>query len=289
MIDKFLISVVCLLALVSCDSILEDDLGLKDYPDQTVINASLRADGTAKVFISTSTNILGNSQLNTVNDASVTLFHQGNPIELLHLENGVYGSHEMIRTESTYELVVEIPNKPKISGAARTPGSFAISSVTGIDTLYISKNGDPISSFQLQWNDNPEEENYYEVLLYQLDSAKQPVMLNLRSNNLSISNNTGSDVFGNDANTYNTKALITDVLFNGKAFNLQGQFIKALPQSEVIVHVKSLMPEYYRYLYIQHQALEGQDELFTEPVTTPTNIEGAYGFMGGYYLIEEAI
>jgi len=287
--NKLLILLASLLICFSCDTILEDDLGLKDYPDQTVVNASLQAGGTAKVFVSTSTNILGSGALNSIENATVTLLYKNNPVALRHYEKGIYGSDVNIEPMSTYSLVVDIPGEASITGTTHTPNSFELSKASGIDTLYISKSGEPISSFTLQWNDNALEENFYELLLYQIDSTGQPVMLDLMSNNLSVSNNTGSDVFGNDANTYMPKALLTDALFNGKSFTIQGQFIKAIKESKVVLHIKSLTPEYYTYLFVQNRAVEGQDELFTEPVTTPTNIEGAYGFMGGYYLIEKEI
>lgn len=270
----------------SCDTVLEDDLGVGDFPDQLTVNGALQAEGRSAVFVSKTTSILGKGEITPIENAMVTL-HGGNQVfELEHENSGTYILPNGLKPETNYTLKVDAPGESSIWAETRIPKPVEVLNYEVIDTLYIWKGGFPLSFAEWTIQDDANANNYYEFILYQFDSLGFPKPLLLRSNNLSVENAPTTDVFGGDADDFIRKLLVKDPLFNGQKFTLKVEFLKAFQDQEVMVHFKSVNEAYFNYLIAYQRTLEAQDEAFTEPLNVPSNVNGALGFVGGYYLEE---
>lgn len=283
---NFYISILIVFLVSACDTVLEDDLGVGDFPDQLTVNGALQVGGRSAVFVSKTTSILGKGEITSVENAHVTL-QSGNDIyELEHEAFGNYSLPEELSPETTYKLKVDVPGESSAWAETRTPKKAEVLNYEVIDTLYVWKGGNALSFAEWTIQDDPDTENYYEFLLYQFDSLGQPLPLQLRSNDLSIENSPGADVFGGDADDFIRKLLVKDQLFNGKKFTLKVEFLKAFQDQQVMVHFKSVNEDYFDYLIGHVRTMEAQDEAFTEPLNVPSNVNGGLGFLGGYYMEE---
>ena len=156
--------------LTSCEKVIE--LELDESQPQLVIEARLNATANEiMVNISRSTSYFDSISINTVDDASVTLFdNQEQSYTLTWEGNGFYKSTLEAIPGITYTVVVEVEGKT-YQASTTVPTSITIAN---IDTNFIAATAFFDEGYQLSvgFSDPANEINYYRIL-HQIDGVPQ--------------------------------------------------------------------------------------------------------------------
>ena len=280
-------ALLCLAALISaCESEVPGDLGLHDYEGETVVNAAFSSDHTPRVFVSRSKGILEATPYTYIGDASVRIIQNGKSIALEHNTFGIY--------ETDQSLLAGQPFKVEVTTASGTttgediiPDPVVIKSLKHIDTIGVLGLGQTISKTTLVWDDAADEENHYELLMYQMTGDTIDFMP-MNSTSLSIINGSSGEIFSNGDN-YINRFLIADDLFNGKEFTLDVFTLSPRKGDTIYVSLKSLSPIYFDYLLNRQLAAESIGDPFAEPISAVTNITNGLGIVAGYSLDMDTI
>jgi hypothetical protein len=294
------IIILLLFALLSC----EKQIFIKDteFEKHLVVNSFFQPDSFFKVHVSESGSVFeaGDSSRN-LEDASVVLFEEGNLLEeLQHLGSGLYGTKQIKATQGiNYQIVVKAGEKT-VHGFDKIPTKNALEGIEFFKNAGYTSLNTRYHRINLQFEDNPDEKNFYEVILKfeYLDSL------------LILGKATGiSHVYSYDPIIKNEKAVIdygfnltslffSDELVSGKKYNLPVNFYNIGGDDvntafKLIVHFNTISENYYRYkkkllLYREFELTDIWEDM-REPVILYSNIENGYGIFAGYNSFTDTI
>ena len=293
-----LIQTLFVLLIVSCESPLIEDIGLKDYRSEVVVNAALLVGEPPMVKVTKSQEIQGGGPFDIVNDASVQLIFGDTVEDLEFTSERFYSSQSLVQSNTSYQVIVVTRDELVFSGEDITPIPVSLDSVGVVDTLYIqpgeaSGNGfssdvdakeEVVSGLTVSILDPPGSGNAYELITYQVLDGRAH-LLDMSTTNLNIDNVNTSSVLQSSNNEFTSKFLFEDGLFNGESFKMEIEFKKIDQKAPVVVHLKSLSKTYYNHLLSRFKAQQTNDD-FTEPIRVHSNIENGKGMLVGYGLVE---
>jgi hypothetical protein len=276
------------LLISSCQKIRDDMLpeGRRQMYFQSILNP----DSCVRVYVGQTTGI--QDDINApVNDAIVLVFFNNVFSDTLqNVEPGIYESE--LRPAVNDTIRIEVLSHNKMTGETVIPAPAFISSPEyEYPTWYDAMSQQNYGTLTFSINDNPEQENYYEILIYdsKYSEYSQEYWYTYISNYWTIL--TPDIVIQNegDWDFIPTTLFFSDKLFNGKV-NLFS-FIVVNVSNDSYITLSSISKEYYYYRkYYTRHAYNAQlnsdgirNLLFTgEPLDMYTNINGGLGVCAAF-------
>jgi hypothetical protein len=297
-----------------------------------VVNSYITPDSIISAHISESRFFLRDSvSFKNLENADVAVWVNGVYKEkMIHIEKGTYKGTHIPSIGEIIKLVVKVPNKKDVYCEAKiepqplivsidtaniwTGVSYSISTygsstnngptVWKSDTMAIIK-GHQIN-YKLRFKDNPNERNYYRLLVITnefykvLDKNNNDTIIEIIDKNFNFTdvvsgNNSNSDPLDFGGGSYNEYNVFSDDLINGKeyplSFSTNEDVYEYLPKFDygqraaikkvVNIYLQSISKDYYMYLKSRSAAMAGTD-FFSEQVQIHNNIVGGIGILGSY-------
>jgi hypothetical protein len=259
---------------------------LPEHQPLLVINSFINPDSVLEVFVSKSNAFLAPPSF-LINNATVTIFESGNPVELFQIRQGTYrAANHKPRIGASYELRVSADGFMPVSSTATIPSPIKI------DSVVVTKNRiDFKTNLTLFFQDPPGEDNYYQLLLYSIERSVENDTL------LAVIGFSSSDaVLRNpedfeDESDYYDDAFFDDALFDGDFYDLDISFHIHSEPIQMFVVLLTTSESYYNFRKSVEQQNTTEDNPFAEPVPIYTNIENGLGVFASYsssiYFLQE--
>jgi len=271
----------------SCQKIRDDMLpeGRRQMYFQSILNP----DSCVRVFVGQTTGI--QDDINApVNDAIVLVFFNNFFSDTLqNVESGIYESELKPAINDT--IRIEVLANTKMTGETIIPTPAFISNPEyKYPTFYDAMSQQNYGTLTFSINDNPERENYYEILIYnsQFSDYTQEYWYTYESNYWTIYKPDIVIQNEGDWDFIPTTLFFSDELFNGK-INIFSFITHASNSSYILLRSISKEYYYYRKYYTRH-AFNAQlhtdgihNLLFAgEPLDMYTNIKGGLGVCAAF-------
>lgn len=278
-----------ILLLFSCEKPIDFDAEIKE--PKLVINSFLIADTTLFAHVSKSLSVIDNGDLDNINDAEVTVYDaNGNLLDNLSLyANGIYISHNIKPQEGEkYQIKVKKNGFKDVSGIDRVPFKTTLIFHDSASSVY---NGENVLKFDLKFNDDISEENYYIIrciffeVNYIYDNNNNIVDLTItsRENGFYCIDQSAEGV--NDNNYYYKGVYLQDGLFNGSTKNItiyaSNYNLGEGSKLRFGFNLETVSENYYKYRLSVERFIETNGNPFAEPVQVFSNIENGFGVVGG--------
>lgn len=278
-----LVALLVILIGISCEK--EIELNDELTKPKIVVNSFYSANDTLKVHLSESRSVLHNDwdPLPNIENATVTLFSNGTKIGTLSHESG--GNYILTNpfpvSGQSYLLDVTHSTLDDVKTESTCPKAIEI---MALDT---SRTQDRFS-LKFTIEDDPNTNNYYSIEIlktiiteyetspgvFKIDTITQPSWICTND----INAETNSDPTGE---TCQEKLFFNDAGFNGS--NYQFHISTDIYQSsQLIVIVKSINEELFKYRKSLQLYGETNGNPFGEPVQVYSNIENGIGIFSGY-------
>ncbi|MFT4760300.1 MAG: hypothetical protein ACI9XO_004649 [Paraglaciecola sp.] len=306
-----LCSGLAIFVLNSCEQVLEADIG--SVENQLVMVSNFSADNQLEVVV-TSTKIIADNtdETKVVTNAIVRIYQGTNLLEELILKMPAldsdfpptYVSLDFVpEVGSVYTLTASAPGYESISASNIIPKGTAVGNIGFNNTLDIKNEelADVNFSIDLNFQDDPTENNYYHILFYQqLLGYRIDVKPNGDFDTISTQTSELAEldlqVLGNDIPFTRflgeQSLLIKDDSFDGEEVNLtvEGNFsfnIEKHLLGNFSVEIRTVSEAYYLYyttLSNQSQVDTGAtgDSLPQDDVPVFDNVQGGTGIFAGY-------
>lgn len=277
---------VAVFTLSACESSVNGDLGLGEYDPKTVVNAAVSSDQAPYIQVVKSKGILDSSPYDYEPNAVVELIQGSHRVTLKHSEYGRYITDEVMAT-GPCTLEVTTPTD-FLTASDDIPSLVPITSASLIDTVALLNHSVPVSLLTLELDDPADEENYYELILYQYGDGDTIELCPFNAYSLSIVSGSAGDILGNSED-FIKEGLLIDDLFDGQTLTLELQVLQVFHDRTLFISLKTLSKTYFDYLLQKQKAREASENPFSEPVTMQTNIDGGLGIMVGYAVALDSV
>ena len=268
----------------SCRKLVQDEF--PDYDPVPVVNGILIADSTLKIHVSLAGKI-DTTRLPYVENAVVTLYIDNNLTGFMEYDTaGFYTSATLVKPETTYKCIIEIPSFDPVICEEYIPSppeiiETEIESYGGKD-----RDGMNFSTLYVTLKNTPTDNIYFEARVREFAGSNfsyvdfveidDPVLLNEGISNYVFSNELISD------NSYRLKLNFYEP--SGSRFSDSTGFYKGF--HPLVVELRQTSKEYYNYtkhLYLYE--LGRFPEIVGGVVTTKpvySNVVNGYGIFAGY-------
>jgi hypothetical protein len=231
------------------------------------------------VELSKSESILADDSFVFLNDASVELYENNSLLGAMNpTEDGVYVFDQNPVAGNKYSVKVSHPTLPSVSAETTIPlnlvnASIAVETINDIDQYN--------QRITLAFDDNPNEKNYYQLLLYfNYDMQFEEYLLGWSTNSEILRN---SDSGSGDSEFFHLEnAIFSDDLFNGNRVSIPINSSNYIEGANVILRLMHVSEDYYLYRSSVWLQLETGDNPFAQPVPIHTNITDGYGIFASY-------
>jgi hypothetical protein len=285
---KYIIPLAACVLLFSCEE--EENVTFKNTDPKIVLNALVGTDSiiTANVFKSSGIN--SKTENKNLNDAEVVVYENDNIIgEMTFIADGKYElKNDLLKASSDYEIRVNHANCKPVNAESKSLNRILIDNVSTSNTEADKLN------FSIQFADNPDETNYYMILLFAYPDSQTPVrhIMEFNSNdivykgNLIVGTNSANQGLLDGSKTF------SDETFNGSSVNIsffllnQDNFINA---SKFVVQLYHITEDYFNYerSYI---SIQNRDDLpFYNKTNLFSNVNNGYGIFATYAVDEKVI
>jgi hypothetical protein len=275
---QLLPTVVLVLVLSSCKTLVTDEF--PDFKSVPTVNSILVEGKPLSVEVSL-TGGLDSLPLSIVTNATIDLYINGKFSEQLdYTEDRNYTSTAIVEAGKEYKCKVVIPGRDTIVCSQTLPKPSPILNVEHINIAGRDDEGTTYPAIKLTFSNDPSERRYYEVFIRYFQGAItihtiiDPVILN---EGLPIA------LFSNE--------LIQDSIYtmtlnytNGQSSSSNGGPFRTT-LFPIVVELRSVSYDYYRYKKQYYLYAEGKDAGITESMTASplySNIESGYGIFAGY-------
>ena len=291
-----------LTALCACEQVIEPDL--PEQPPRLVLRAFFTSDGAWTAHVGRSSWILEPRSFGyrPVADAAVELLAGDRVVGELEFNEGTRGymfEGSALQAGETYSLRVTAPGFETVRATDTVPGPVPASvrfylphassgseSGTGRDF-----------SIELEIQDPPGEENYYQVSLFRVyagredgDEARDLIPAyrleeDFSTKDPSILADNSVDGSPFEEGAFEGKApYFRDTLFDGGTheIELSSDFDGDPDFSEIRLQVLHISEAYYEYLKTSRLHHDTLDNPFAEPLNVYSNVENGYGIFAGY-------
>lgn len=281
---NLLYTFILLVSLSSCEDLLTTTLNVDPPPHTPELSVhAYIADNDSIIYatVGRSYGILedrSNIDFNLLDGANVSLMENGNVLysefDTLRLWNDFLYFVEVPSgfggNGNNYEIQVTHPDYPTATATQTMPQQVPIISAVYKENAGFDIDGEPSNGVEIEFQDPPNEDNYYEVLLLRRDTF---------SGDLYTMYTSSSDFNVEMGASYET-SILKDSNFDGRKYKLIMMSYDDL-SSDIVVVLKSLTRDYYLYSKSVGDFRNGQDfGLFSEPVTISSNVENGLGVFG---------
>ncbi len=274
-----LLSVVILLA--SCEK--EITLKLGDYASKLVVNGEFNTNATVKVEVSRSIPIMdvADSTGYLLMDATAKLYENNALIGNLTYVNGFYTMNYKPKQGKAYRVEVNRTGFNPAVAEVNLPASI-VSKSKFEDSVGIDNLGFPFGQLSIQFKDDGNTKNYYELVVrYYDDGIQKWFPLDFKSNDILFLNNNKLD---------NGGYVFSDVSFNGQQktilTSIESNTANGTPKFEI--SIKTFSEEYYNYLK-QLRDYNNSGFFVSDPVILISNVKNGLGMVGGVYNVKDTI
>jgi len=296
------------IALAACEKTLDFPFEYKQ--PKLVLNCTLSPTDQIKFTLSRSMHALDSKNIVFISDADVVIFEDDKPLQVapVQIAIGHYFTRYIPKAGHTYKFQISKEGFETIEAEAKIAGPTTINSLSGKikgeDGIY---NG--YFDVNLNFNDNPDEENYYIVYAtnefppemeeyygYELDLECNDIYVNYSHEGrilyfadeiMSNGNYTIKFQAYDYKDIYGSYYEIEYYNYNGN----EGENITEDPEIEdlpfyrefeyrLIVHVASINKDYYQYLKSFDLYNENEGNPFAEPTLVKTNVKNGLGILG---------
>jgi hypothetical protein len=198
------------------------------------------------------------------------------------------------------ELAAHTPEHGAARGFDNVP---AIAEIKNVKTSWFRRNGLGYLRLYVALNDNPQERNFYRIVVRTNDVLVHPSLQEpynhwdlkdiFVDDEILFNNPTEEDEEGKTPNYYK---IFSDEMFSGKEYTLN-VYIQhdnfamdaqlGYVRQSVKVELQTLSEKLYQNLRSQELASGTTGDVFSEPVKIYTNIQGGYGILGIYNSTEK--
>ena len=299
------ILVVALCMLAACQSQVNYDFP-NNYKQAIVMNSLITPDEPISVTLSLTMPISSDSydhdslgfpislkEPTYIDDALVIVFEDGQVLDTLSYEDGIYISEKMPKAGSQYKVEASSAKYGDCSAGTYLPPMPALSDIHYRNNVSVDEEGNPISKLYLKITDNDPARNYYKIFMgVNRDEESYhgyfPVYFSQTKNTDSVLMQSGALVFDGRC------LLISDEYFSGGSYNLEAYCNWIHDGSDF--SVMSLSESYYEYLRTKAmQDYEGDgfvgmhDILNVIPADIYSNVENGCGIFAGYSILNDTI
>jgi len=279
--------------VISC----EKEVKLKEdqINPRIVVNGIFEASDTLRIHLSESRNVLFNNggDLPNLTSASASLLSENDEV-LGTFSHDSFGTYSLIGfypvAGKEYKLIVNSPGLEEVTSQNLIP---EIISIASIDTIRQSEN----MNFKITINDNPDEVNYYAIIIESRVTEIFPSPIPNVNDTLSyrfryacskdvIIEGASEDI---DGSKCGQSLLFRDENFNGSSYTVDVEsFIGDSPDT-VIISLQSISEELFKYNTSLQRYQETNGNPFGEPVQVYSNIENGFGIFAGYSVYADTI
>lgn len=195
-------------------------------------------------------------------------------------EGSLYKFPFLVTPNTLYSIEVNHPDFPAISAEMKTLSGIQI---LGLDTSSVMQSDESILRYDLTFNDNPNEENYYlvHVISSQVwDTEEYFYPMFIGSKDPAVDNSQNTDIDGSAS--YKSYILLSDATFNGSQktlrFESSNPYYWGGTETSMTVELFSITKEVF--LYRKSVSLFQEQDFFSEPVKVFSNILNGFGIFG---------
>ncbi len=286
----------------------EIDLAIPKAAQKTVVNAFFSPASEFQVSLSRSQDILALDKGESIPNAIVLLYQDNKILDTLDLVGEVYQSSIIPRPGENYGLQVLVPDSEPLTSNDYLPPEPRLLGSTLLESVTTDREGDVFSQASITFYDDPDESNFYELLMF-LRYKDEQLMDFLEEigekDKIAVNYNgqTNDPVLLNEGQLdLSFRSLVfSDALFNGQTYTMKVQFSRSikLPETydlnsyDIIIFLRAVTPDYYTYqkTLAAHQSSQVSD-LFEGagiPVPMFTNITNGLGIFAGYNQVTDTI
>ena len=281
---NILFFLLTLILFTSCEDFFSTTIKVDPptHEDQIVTSAFFsNTDTTLKVLVNRSTAILENNDFNTRNleNSTVQLFSEGQLLTTIPYVNNVNdinhieeGTTVVFEAGQEYTIKVNHPDFEEATATVVVPNEVIPFRLEIEEDGGVDGSGDRIDRVTIEFNDPPEEENFYELSLISVQDFGGAIIFdNHYINTLDL--NLRESFFG--AKT------LSDESFNGQTYKLELDINRYENEEENLQTFfiwRSITKDYFQF----SRSIILQDESedfgpFSEPVTINSNFENGLG------------
>jgi hypothetical protein len=277
--NKIFVSLILVLGMASCDKQIA--LNLPDYKQKIVINGELSTEDNIKVQVSQSLSSLNSDSTYFLQNASVKLLEDGNPVGTLTYSQQYYTFPFKPKQGKTYRIEASNGGLPAAFSQTVIPGQIGCESKY-TPNVGLDKDGFPYGQLSVKITDNGAVKNYFQFSIRYYDSSIQ------RWSSYII--NSEDPIFINNRKKDDGSYLFSDASFSGQAKLLKFDIPTGLTQSNITfeVTIKTFIEEYYRYLE-QISDFKANGFATSDPVIIRSNVSNGLGMVGGIYNIRDTV
>jgi hypothetical protein len=245
---------------------------------QLTLNSVFSPDSVWKVQLNLNRHVLDKNPFTTVDDASVSILENEVPIEtLVSKGNGMYRSTSKPVVGKTYTIKVATDHYGSVQSTASVP--TPVQNLEAVFHELEQREFSLESVIDIQFDDQPGERNFYKITAlsegYSVAQHKRiakttaPIFLK--------SVGSENDDLGEQ------EIIFSDLLFDGETHQMSvkaGHLFSNI--SNIIISVSAISEEYYNYKQTLQLQSDTRDNPFAQPVNVFNNIQGGFGFFGGF-------
>ncbi|MBK6950863.1 MAG: DUF4249 domain-containing protein [Crocinitomicaceae bacterium] len=284
------ISIVFPLIAFSCEKEVHLDNEIKT--PRITVNGILDPEHSIELEISESAFILQSGfKMPALENAKALLYDSDYNLlgEFEHETLGVYYLPGVqVVSESTYFIKVSCPGFNDVTSKTIVPRA-------PINVDYQMQFKDDIVSYQISFQDDAAEVNYYWVSIVQMKKTEygfngfSDINRHICSNNVAVENQ--SEIIG-EASICDKFLFFSDQTFNGNAFQINFDQSNSKEANDTVISIlnfKSVSEDYYKYLITREAYASHQQDPFAQPGQVHTNIENGFGILAGSNTFSDTI
>jgi len=284
----FWVIILCFI-FTNCEK--EVNINFPKHKIAPVLNCLFSQDSVFKVHISKSAPILNNFR-SRIGDATVQLFEDDKMVEELSFDGSIYGSSIIPQPKKIYRIEANTPEFQHITAFDYIPTKPHIISASFKDSVYKDEDGFDMSQAKIKIQDNPNNKDYYELILVSKPIGPYYSVSYDMTNNDPV-------LLNEDILEYLPEYLVfSDELFDGKNYTFTVNYGTPVYNDEQIKHeltiyLRHISENYYKYkkrllIHLYNQDSDIWDGI-GDPVPMYTNIENGFGIFAGYSQIKKII
>jgi hypothetical protein len=282
----------------SCHSLVDDEL--PDIVKLPVINSVLVADEIFKIHVSLTASMGDSIPQEVANAQVVILSSNGNPDTLKYTKKGWYISNRLVKSNTTYNCLVDIPGYQQASAQTYVPLQTGIYNVAYTDLVSKGMDNEKISSFEFSIMNDTTKRLFWEVKFKSLsftfiddaitgkriaidEDLYHDFSMKPEQDNVMLSEAMPLDVFSNEKMKKPEYLVRFYISENNVHYSDKGKFS---------IELRSVDETYYNYqkqLFIYIMA--GYTGLGSNAQTYPlySNVKNGYGLFTSYSVISFAL
>lgn len=277
----YLILLVLSLSLISCEK--EVSVEMPEHVPVIVVNSYLSKGDTIKVHISESGNLT--KPLNFSLKGALVVINNNDNCDTLRLEpDGWYNSVLIGQNNIPYHIKVEHPDFETVEAVDSFPDLVPFVLKNYIDRDIVDESGYYYSSVEVEFNDDSEKENFYEITVKK--KGKWSIWSGIKCDDLIIKNENISD------KNYIEAFPFSDQLFNGEKLSVKIKYRFNPTLDCVYIILRSTSRDYYLYkksLYKYLNATYTNIWNYENTLSLHSNIEKGRGIFAGYSEYKDSI